>query len=115
MVSEIDDPSEVERPERRSGRLLVESCLKVSEAGLAGRSYDKLIALTEIYLYNKQTQQRQMVDYQTYQYVPGNFTYEIKQDFLTPVVGDYQLYQVARLFPLGETAYVEGQVICVKA
>jgi hypothetical protein len=115
MVSEIDDPSEVERPERRSGRLRVESCLKVSEAGLTGRSYDKLIALTEIYLYNKQTQQRQMVAYQTYQYIPGNFSYEIKQGFPTPEVGDYQLYKIARLFPLGETAYAEGPVICARA
>jgi hypothetical protein len=115
VVSEIGASSEAESPERQSGRLGVENCLKLSEAALAGQSYDKLIALTEIYLYNKQTQQRQMVAHQTCQYVPGNFTYEIKQDFPPPEVGNYQLYQIARLFPLGETAYAEGPVICVKA
>jgi hypothetical protein len=92
----------------------VENCLKLSEAALAGQSYDKLIALTEIYLYNKQTQQRQMVAHQTCQHVPGNFTYEIKQDFPLPEVGNYQLYQIARLFPLGEIAYAEGPIICVR-
>ena len=56
-----------------------------------------------------------MVAHQTCQYVPGNFTYDIKQDFPPPEVGNYQLYQIARLFPLGETAYAEGPVICVKA
>ena len=93
----------------------MENCLKLSEAALAGQSFNKLIALTEIYLYNKQTQQRQMVAHQTCHYVPGNFTYEIKQDFPPPEVGSYQLYQIARLFPLGETAYAEGPVICVRA
>jgi len=115
VVTEIGASSEAESPEWQSGRLRVENCLKLSEAALAGQSYDKLIALTEIYLYNKQTQQRQMVAHQTCQYVPGNFTYEIKQDFPPPEVGNYQLYQIARLFPLGETAYAEGPVICVKA
>ena len=40
---------------------------------------------------------------------------EIKQDFPPPEVGNYQLYQIALLFPLDETAYAEGPVICVKA
>jgi hypothetical protein len=69
VVSEIVDPSEAESPDGQPGRLRVENCLKLSEAGLAGRSYEKLIALTEIYLYNKPTQQRQMVAHQTCQYV----------------------------------------------
>ncbi|HKQ74723.1 MAG TPA: hypothetical protein VJ810_13610, partial [Blastocatellia bacterium] len=71
VVSEIGASSGVESPEKQSGRLRVENCLKLSEAALAGQSYDKLIALTEIYLYNKQTQQRQMVAHQTCQCVSG--------------------------------------------
>ena len=96
---EISDPSEAESPEKQSGRRRVENCLKLSEAALAGQSYDKLIALTEIYLYNKQTQQRQMVAHQTCHYVPGNFTYEIKEGFPPPEVGNYQLYQISRAIP----------------
>lgn len=114
VVSEISYPPTAETPEWRSRRLCVESYLKLSEAELAKRSYDKLIALIEIYLLNQQTQQHKLAAYQTCQYTPGNLTYEIKQDFSIPETGKHQLYLAARLFPLGDTTYVEGPVICVE-
>ena len=56
-----------------------------------------------------------MIAHQNCLYVPGKFSYEIEQDFPLPEIGNYQLYQIGQLFPLGVSAYAEGPVICVKA
>jgi hypothetical protein len=83
-----------------SARAFTENCLPVA---------------VEAHLVNLQTNRSTIVSSETGQLAPGEFVYEISQDFPPPAMGDYQLYVSARLLPPGEaSAQVQGPVIHVE-
>ncbi len=74
-----------------------------------------LSVLVETHLVNLQTNRSTIVSSEIGQLSPGEFVYEISQDFPLPATGRYQLYVSARLLPPGEaSAQIQGPVIHVE-
>ncbi len=74
-----------------------------------------LSVAVEAHLVNLQTNQSTIMSSEIGQLSPGEFIYEISQDFPLPAMGDYQLYVSARLLPPGEASVqIQGPVIHVQ-
>lgn len=111
---EITDLQISEDGARGEGNLQTEWMLRLP-ASAREFTENGLSVAVEAHLVNLQTNQSTIMSSEIGQLLPGEFVYEVNQDFPLPAMGSYQLYVSARLLPPSEaSAQIQGPVIHVE-
>jgi hypothetical protein len=96
------------------GLVRVESRLELTGAQALGLTYERVPFAEEIYLFNIETSQTELVAKYQDQMSPDVLTYPIQQDFAIPPSGRYQLYVMVRLLPpMIAVAQLQGPLLRV--
>lgn len=113
LVTHIREPI-TEFEGMASGLVRVENRLELTGAQAMDLTYERAPFAEEIYLFNIETSQTELVAKYQDQMSPDVLTYPIQQDFAIPPSGRYQLYVMVRLLPpMIAVAQVQGPLLRV--
>jgi hypothetical protein len=95
-----------------TGSVRVVNRIEFFGSEVPGATYEHAPFVEEIYLFNIETKQTELVASQQSQMAPEVLTYDVQQDFPIPLSGHYQLHILVRSFPpLSAVAQLQGPLI----